>query len=226
MALFVVSTPIGNLKDITLRAIEVLRSVDIIAAEDTRVTKKLLSHYDIKNSILSYREQVHNTVSKKIISILKEGKDVALVSDAGTPGISDPGFRLVGEVRKNGIEVISVPGPSAVTAALSISGVNADKFVFLGFPPHKKRRAKFFKGMSEYDIPVVLYESPHRLMKTLRELKPILGDKREILVIKEITKMHEKILRGTVDKLIETLLEVNNLSKVRGEFVLIIGGYK
>ncbi|OGZ42258.1 MAG: 16S rRNA (cytidine(1402)-2'-O)-methyltransferase [Candidatus Ryanbacteria bacterium RIFCSPHIGHO2_02_FULL_45_43] len=222
MTLYVVATPIGNLKDITFRAIEILRNVDVIACEDTRVTKKLLSHYSISKPLISYREQVHHTVSRKILSLLKKGKSIALVTDAGTPGISDPGTRLVSDALNAGFPVVSLPGPSAITAALSVSGVNADRFVFLGFPPHKKGRTAFFGKMKEFTIPMVLYESPHRLYRTLRDLEAFLGLDREVVIVKEVTKIYEKIIRGKIPEVIETLLKINNYHKTRGEFVIII----
>lgn len=209
--LFIVSTPIGNLSDITLRALEILKSADLILCEDTRVTKKLLDHYKITTPTQSYHE--HSKLSKinYIVDLLKQGKNLALVSDAGTPGISDPGNKLIGELE--GVEIIPIPGPSAVITALSISGFNTNKFIFLGFPPVKNKRDKFFQEMAIFKYPVVIYESTHRIIKTLNELP-----ERNIVVCRELTKKFESIYRGTPGEVIEQLEK----GKIKGEFVIVV----
>ena len=217
--LYIVATPIGNLKDITLRALEVLKSVDFVLCEDTRVTKKLLAHYEIETPTISYHEHSKLNKTEQILGLLKEGKDLALVSDAGTPGISDPGGKLVEYVGRltSHIKVVPVPGVSAVIAAASIAGFSMDKFVFMGFPPAKKKRKKFFEEVATSKYSVILYESTHRIMKSLTELDEVLSG-REIIVCRELTKKFETIYRGGVDKVIE---ELKN-GKIKGEFVIII----
>jgi 16S rRNA (cytidine1402-2'-O)-methyltransferase len=219
--LYIVATPIGNLKDITLRALEVLKEVDLILAEDTRVTRKLLSHFEIKKAIERYDEYANEKVYKWVGEELENGKNIALVTDAGTPGISDPGARLVSFVRSSKFEVliIPIPGPSALVTALSVSGLNADKFTFLGYPPHKKGRQTFFKNLKEIKIkPIVLYESPHRLQKTLTGISDVFGENYEIVVAKELTKIHEEIWRGRIEEAIPYFVG----SKGKGEFVVIL----
>lgn len=210
--LYIIATPIGNLKDITLRALEVLKEVDLILCEDTRVTKKLLEHYDIKTGVESYHQ--HSKISKinHIIDLLKHGRNLALVSDSGTPGVSDPGNKLVEEV-KNFAEIIPISGPSAITAIAGISGFPMDKFVFLGFPPHKKGRQKFFKELVEYKYPVIIYESPYRVIKTLNELVQI--NDFEIVIGRELSKKFETIYRGKIKDIIEKI-------ELRGEFVIVL----
>lgn len=214
--LYVVATPIGNLEDISLRALRVLKEVDLILCEDTRVTRKLLNKYEIGTPTLSYHQ--HSRL-KKIEYILEQSKtkDLALVSDAGTPGISDPGAKLVSYLRKEKVKIVSVPGPSALASALSISGIPADKFVFLGFPPVKKKRKKFFQEAAGFKYPVVFYESPHRIKRTLEELSRVTG--RKAFVCRELTKKFEKCYCGDIQ---------NVLKKVRakGEFVVILKGDK
>jgi len=211
--LFVVATPIGNLKDITLRALETLKEVDLILAEDTRVIKGLLEHFDIKKPVLSYHQ--HSDINKvnEILEYLKQGKDLALVSDSGTPGISDPGAKLVAEVLKNGFQVVPIPGASALVAAASIVGFSMDKFLFLGFPPIKNKRKKFFEKVNNSEYPVIIYESPYRILKTLENL----SDK-EVVVCRELTKKFETIYRGSIISIIEELKK----DEIRGEFVIII----
>lgn len=224
--LYIISTPIGNLADISLRAIETLKSVDIILCEDTRVSKKLLDHYFIKTKIYSFHQYSGDLKIEKVITWLKEGKSLALISDAGTPSISDPGARLVKAVREkltDRVDIISIPGPSALTAALSISGFSADKFVFLGFLPNKKGRKKELEKIVNYPFSVVLYESKHRLLKLLNELNLLEKEKElkiEIFLAKELTKKFEKSFIGRADELIETLS--NNTSYIKGEFVLVL----
>ena len=243
--LYIVATPIGNLEDISLRALRILGEVDFILCEDTRVTKKLLSHYKINTPTISYHQHSKLPKVEQILGLLARGKDLALVSDAGTPGISDPGGKLVQAVVKkfgDDVKIESVPGPSAVTAALSISGVSADKFLFLGFPPHKKGRQKFLKKILESEWTVVVYESKHRILKFLEELKKIIDDRRQttennnstkiqkhkntkirlqsVLVCRELSKMHETVYRGDIENIIQKIKEDKNARK--GEFVVII----
>ena len=210
--LYIVATPIGNLKDITIRALHVLERVDLILCEDTRVTKKLLSRYNIKTPTQSYHQHSKLKKVNYILNLLRQGKNLALVSDSGTPGISDPGNKLI-ERAKDVAEIISIPGSSAVTAAASISEFPMDKFVFMGFPPHKKGRQKFFKEISEYKYPVIIYESPYRILKTLKELSEL--DKFDIIVARELTKKFETIYRGKIK-------DITKQIKPKGEFVIVI----
>lgn len=219
--LYVVATPIGNLEDMTLRAISVLSNTDLILAEDTRTTKILLDRYNIKTAVLSYH---HHSGFKKIdyiISLLKEGKNLALVTDAGTPGINDPGEYLISEALKAvpDLKVVPIPGANAAISALSVSGFPADRFVYLGFPPHKKGRRIFFKKISEIYETVVFYESKHRILKTLKNLKEFssIGD-RNVMIARELTKQFETVYRGTIDE-VELKLKGDNLL---GEFVVVI----
>ena len=219
--LYIIGTPIGNLKDITFRALETLKEVDLILAEDTRITRKLLNHYNIRTPLKSYHEHSPESVYKFINEELKQGKNIALVTDAGTPAISDPGSQLVHYVisHLSSVIVSPIPGPSAVTAALSASGLNADRFTFLGYPPHKKGRHTFFQNLKEIkNRPLVLYESPHRLQKTLAALGAIFGQNQEIVVAKELTKIHEEIWRGQVETALSYFVE----EKGKGEFVIIL----
>ncbi|MCH7756794.1 16S rRNA (cytidine(1402)-2'-O)-methyltransferase [Patescibacteria group bacterium] len=218
-ALYIVSTPIGNLEDMTLRALRILKEVDFILCEDTRVTKKLLDHYNIQTLTISYHQ--HSSLQKidSIVELLQKGKSLALVSDAGTPGISDPGNQLVKEVAEKlpEVSIVPIPGASALTALASIAGHAMDRFVFLGFPPQKNKRKKFFQELISSPYPVVFYESPHRIMKTLERLRTI---GRTITIARELTKMHEQVITGTADELVQ-YFEENN-SHVKGEFVVII----
>jgi len=211
--LYIVATPIGNLGDITTRALHVLKDVDLILCEDTRVTKKLLFHYNIKTLTESYHQ--HSKLKKidKIKELLKNGQNLALVSDSGTPGINDPGNKLIEELKDKNIEIIPIPGPNAVAAIASISGFPMDKFIFLGFPPHKKGRNKFFKGVAELKHPVILYESPHRIIKTLKQLSEL--NNFNIVVGRELTKKFETVYRGKIKDII-------NQIKPRGEFVIVL----
>ena len=219
--LFIISTPIGNLRDITLRALEVLKEVDFILAEDTRETFKLLNFYTIKTPVISYFQ--HSSLKKvdHILGLLEQGKNLALVSDAGTPGINDPGGKLIEEVVKkfaDSVQIIPIPGPNAAIAALSISGFNADKFLFLGYPPHKKGRNKFFKEIAESKYLVVFYESVHRILKTLKALSEFENLRnRQIIVCRELTKKFETVYRGKIEEIIPQI-EKQKL----GEFVIII----
>ena len=215
--LYIVATPIGNLEDITLRALEVLRSVDLIACEDTRQTKKLLVRYQIKKPLTSYYE--YNKLSKGdyLIRLLKEGKIIALVSDSGTPGISDPGFHIVKLALENNIKVSPIPGPCALTTALSVAGMPANRFIFEGFLPVKPGpRKKKLLELSRQKKTVVLYESPHRFLKLLDQIKEILGEV-ELTVTREVTKKFEEIKKDKVS----SLIEYYKSNKVKGEFVLV-----
>jgi len=218
--LYIVSTPIGNLEDITLRALRILKEVDLIAAEDTRHTGLLLRHFGIQKPLTSYFEG--NELRKKefILSRLKQGDRIALVSDAGTPGISDPGFRLIQTAAESQIPIVPIPGPSAVIAALSVSGLPTDAFLFKGFLPHKsKRRRDLLKQLEETKETLIFYESPHRLTETLKDILDIFGD-REIVLTRELTKIYEEILRGKVSQIQLQLAE----KKIRGEITLVISG--
>ena len=217
--LFIIATPIGNLKDITLRALETLKEVDVVLAEDTRVTKKLLVHYEIKTPLLSYHQHSKESVMEKAFQLLFEGKDLALVSDAGTPGICDPGNELIAFLlkRNSKIQIVPIPGASAITTLLSIAGIGTDKFLFLGYPPHKKGRKKFFEEVVASKHPVLFYESPHRIMKSLKEMEA-LDPKLFLVVGRELTKQFETIYRGS-SKEIQKKLEEN---PIKGEFVLLV----
>jgi len=218
--LYIVATPIGNLEDITLRALRILKEVDLIAAEDTRHTKKLLTHYGIQKHLTSYHEYNEKTKSSQLIHRLKEGCRVALVSDAGTPLLSDPGFRLVQEAIRAEAQVIPVPGPSALTAVLSASGLPTDHFAFDGFLPAKKAaRRKHLTGLREEERTLVFYEAPHRVQESLRDILEILGD-REIVLGREVTKLHEEFLRGSVSQLISD----TGPREWRGEITVVVGG--
>ncbi|MBI2042188.1 MAG: 16S rRNA (cytidine(1402)-2'-O)-methyltransferase [Candidatus Nealsonbacteria bacterium] len=224
MALYIVSTPIGNLQDITLRALDILKSADLILCEDTRETKKLLGHYDIKTPTISYHQHSQFKKIEYIIQLLDEGKNLALVSDAGTPGISDPGNQLIAEIARVSpaqiAQVSPVPGPSALTAAASASGFPMDKFIFMGFPPAKKKRRKFFEEVSLAKYPVIFYESPYRILKTLKELEATYDSShgpKETLVVacRELTKKFETIYRGAIGQVAKEIVP-------KGEFVVIV----
>jgi len=216
--LYIVATPIGNLSDITLRALETLKEVDLILCEDTRVTKKLLSHYDIKKPLLSYHK--HSKLSKidKIAELLGEGKNLALVSDAGTPGVSDPGNELIARLINSdkNVKIIPIPGPSSTLALLSVSGIDVSRFLFLGFLPHKKGRKTLIEKIKENEYPVVVFESKYRLLKLLSEFK---GSDSYIVIGREMTKMFEEILRGDANEICEYFEK--NPGKLKGEFVVI-----
>ncbi len=222
---FIVATPIGNLQDFGFRALETLKKVDLILCEDTRVTGKLLDFYKIEKPLFSYHQ--HSKIQKinYILDLLREGKNIALVSDAGTPGVSDPGNLLIREVvEKIGekVKIIPMPGPSAAITAVSISGFPMDRFLFLGFPPAKRKRQKFFKEVIETKYPVIFYESPYRILKTLNELKLATSDRQQdtgMVVARELTKKFETIYRGTIEKVIEEIKK----DKIKGEFVVVAG---
>ncbi len=220
--LYIIATPIGNLEDITLRALRILKEVDFIAAEDTRHTKKLLSHYGIRKPLTSYHEHNERAKSNELIRRLQNGSAVALVSDAGTPLLSDPGFRLVKQAVESSIPVVPVPGPSALTALLSASGLPTDSFVFEGFLPNKKTaRRERLTQLRDENRTIVLYESPHRMQETLQDIFEILGD-RELVLGRELTKVHEEILRGPASQFI---LE-SGRREWRGEVSLVVGAAK
>jgi len=222
--LYIVATPIGNLKDITGRALDVLRGVDCILCEDTRITAKLLNAYAIAAPTLSLHQHSSSIRFKEILNLLLSGKNLALVTDAGTPGISDPGNLLIDFLLKQHpkLKIIPIPGPSAIITALSVSGMPTDKFYFAGFPPLKNKRNKFFQELSLIETTIVLYESTHRVLKTLSDLKNNVGDERKIMVARELTKQFESIYRSTV-KEISNLIEKDS---VKGEFVIVLEGKK
>jgi 16S rRNA (cytidine1402-2'-O)-methyltransferase len=219
--LYVVATPIGNLEDITLRALRVIKEVDYILCEDTRVTGKLLAHYDIKTPLRRYDAHTSEGAHETIEADLVAGKKLALVSDAGTPGVSDPGVFLIARLREVGeVKIEVVPGPSAVTAAFSIAGLPGNQFSFLGFVPQKKGRQTFFNDLELYDHPVIFFESTHRIMKTLESLTTVLPEASKVSVGRELTKMFEEMVQGTAA---EVLAYYNaHPDKVRGEYVVIV----
>lgn len=237
--LYIIATPIGNLEDISFRALKILKEVDLILCEDTRVTKKLLDRYGIKTPILSYHQHSKLKKVNYILELLKQEKNLALVSDAGTPGISDPGNKLISLLvdkfisqknlktyseaeLKNLLTITPIPGPSAVTTAASISGFPTDKFLFLGFPPTKRKRKKFFKEVLNSKYPVIFYESPYRILKSLRELEltsKTYNLEPKIVVCRELTKKFETIYRGEINGVIKEIEK----SKIKGEFVVIVG---
>ena len=222
--LSIVATPIGNLGDITLRAVETLRQADIIACEDTRVTAKLLQKYDIEKPLVIYHARSGRMNAVRILQALGEGKRVALVTDAGTPGISDPGAELVAQVRDRldgDVNIEAIPGPAALTAALSITGIPCADFTFLGFLPHKKGRETLFKEIANAKRAYVFYESPHRLTKALASLVKVLDEKRRVAVCRELTKIHESVIRGSAQE-VENHFKLH-ADQVRGEVVIIVG---
>ncbi|MDP3996345.1 MAG: 16S rRNA (cytidine(1402)-2'-O)-methyltransferase [bacterium] len=220
--LYVVATPIGNMEDITLRALRTLKEADIILCEDTRVTKRILDRYEIKDKKLSvWNEERSGVSADKVTEWLGEGKKIALVTDAGTPGISDPGGKLLISIKESlpEVKIEAIPGPSALTSALSVAGIPLHDFVFLGFLPHKKGRETIFKEIATAKRPYVFYESPHRILKALESLKKFSPEKK-ITICRELTKIHEEVVSGTANELLEYF--ENNKEKVRGEFVVII----
>ncbi|MBU1446634.1 16S rRNA (cytidine(1402)-2'-O)-methyltransferase [Patescibacteria group bacterium] len=220
MKLYIVSTPIGNLGDITFRAIETLKAVDVILAEDTRHSQILLKKYDIDKQVVSYHSHSGNSKLEKILDFFKEGKECALISDAGTPGISDPAYSLIQAALEIGVEIIPIPGATAILAALVPSGLPMNQFLYLGFLPIKKGRQTVLKSLADEERTVVFYESPHRIAKTLSQLEEFVGAQRKIVLARELTKIHEEFIRGTVG-------ELNAMFKTRnpkGEFVIVLGG--
>jgi len=220
--LSVVATPIGNLEDITLRALRVLKEANIIACEDTRVTKKLLSHYDIHTPVIAFHSNSGEKGFAKIIELMEQGKHVALVSDAGTPGVSDPGLELVSVVREKVADVVieAIPGPSALAAAISIAGLRAASFTFYGFLPLKKGREKLLKEIASSERASMFYESPHRIMKALNTLSGFIAPERRVGVFRELTKMYEESIVGSVAHVTAHLN--SDPQKQRGEFVVIV----
>ena len=218
--LYICGTPIGNLEDITLRALKILKKVKLIAAEDTRHTKKLLNHYQINTKVTSYYEYNKFKKAPYLVEVLKNGQNIALVSDAGMPGISDPGYVLVNLALKNNIKIIPVPGVSALLTALVVSGLPTDKFVFEGFLPRKiKERKRYFRSIENEERTVIFYETPHRLKRALKDMLEIWGD-REIVIARELTKKYEEIIRG---KLSQVLTEIST-KEIKGEITLIVQG--
>ncbi len=217
-SLYVVATPIGNLSDVTARSKEILSTVDAILCEDTRVTSKLLASLAIKKTLIAYHQHSDDVRVDEILARLAKGQSLALVTDAGTPGISDPGGKLVHSIVIGlpDVAIIPIPGPCAAIAALSVSGFPTDRFVFLGFPPHKKGRMTYFKELAEREETVVFYESTHRIEKTLAELEARIGD-RQVVVCRELTKLHETTYRGTVAEVTAAL----KATSIRGEFVIV-----
>ena len=215
--LFIVATPIGNLEDMTVRAVRTLKEADHIAAEDTRHARILLNKYEIKTPMMSYHSYSSDAKVERFIQLLAEDKDVALISDAGTPGISDPAYSLISRAVEEGVKICPIPGPSAVLAALVMSGHRMDKFLYIGFLPLKKGRQKLLKELAEEKRTLVIYESPHRILKTLNQLLEHFGD-RDIAICREITKIYEECLRMPISEAI-THFETK---KPKGEFVLVI----
>ena len=216
--LYVVSTPIGNLEDITIRAVEILKKVDLIAVEDTRVSGRLLSKYNIKNNLIPFHVQNENSKVDYIVKLLLSGKKIAIISDAGTPCISDPGYLLVNKSRELDINVYSIPGPSSLTASLSISGLPSERFFFEGFLPKKKGRLSRLNFLASLDVSVVLFESPHRLCKTLNDIMFNIGD-RYVSICKEITKINETNYFNRLSQMID---QFSKLEKIKGEYVIVI----
>jgi len=219
--LYIVATPIGNLEDITHRALRVLREVDLIACEDTRHTRKLLNHFGIETKTISYHEHNERERAEELCALLESGKSVAIVSDAGTPLISDPGFRVVNLAIEKGISIVPVPGASALVAALSASGLPSDQFLFAGFlPPRANARSVALEKLRSIDATLIFYEAPHRIAATLRDALAVFGD-REAVIARELTKLHEEFVRGKLSKLSE---RVSDAKTARGEMVLLIAG--
>ncbi len=217
--LYIVSTPIGNLEDITYRAVRILREVDVIACEDTRTTRRLLDHYGISTRTISYHEHNEQDRARELLDHLERGESIALVSDAGTPLLSDPGYRVVHSAVEAGVPVEAIPGPSALLAALVISGLPTDQFNFAGFfPPKQSQRIRLLESLRDEQATLIFYEAPHRILETLADLETVLPD-REIAVARELTKIHEEVLRGTPASIRQTLAA---RSSIRGEFVVLI----
>lgn len=217
MTLYVVATPIGNLEDMTHRAVRVLGEVDTVLAEDTRQTRKLLSHYNLTTPVQTVHQHTNQTQLDKLADQLAAGKNFALVTDAGTPGVSDPGGQLVATARLAGVEVVPIPGPSAVTTLLSVAGIPTDSFLFIGFLPKKKGRQTLWQELAGLDVPIVIFESPHRIIKTLEDILEHLGDRR-VIVGRELTKLHEEVFDATAT---EAMAHWQG-KEPKGEFVLIV----
>lgn len=218
--LYLVATPIGNLEDMTFRALRILKEVDLVAAEDTRHSRKLFNHYGITTSLTSYFAHNEAVKGERILELLRQGKSVALITDAGTPAISDPGFLLVRACREQNLPVTAVPGASAVIAALSVAGLPTERFAFEGFlPPKSSARRKIFKALGEEKRTLVFYEAPHRLVASLADMVDELGGDREVAVVRELTKLHEEVFRGTAGQALAHFEQ----DRVRGEIVLLLG---
>ena len=221
--LYVVATPIGNREDITLRALNILREVDLIAAEDTRKTGNLLAHYQIKNRLISFHEHNEKKRTPKMIGKLLEGISIALVSNAGTPSVSDPGYRLIKAAIANQITVSPIPGVSAATAAMSVAGLPTDSFVFVGFVPKKKgKRLKFLSELSAEPRPLIFYESPKRILTLIEEMITYMGDRNGMLA-REMTKLHEEFIRGALSEILKTLAP---RAEIKGECTLLVAGFE
>ena len=218
--LYVVPTPVGNMEDITLRALRILKEADLILAEDTRTSGKLLKHYDIHNHLQSHHKFNEHGTSQAVVEKLKAGQTIALISDAGTPGISDPGFYLVREAVAAGVEVQCLPGATALIPALVSSGLPDDRFCFEGFLPQKKGRQTRLESLRDETRTMVFYESPYRVLKTLQQFAEVFGDDRKVSCCREISKVHEESVRGTLAEVIAHFKE----TEPRGEFVIVVGG--
>lgn len=217
--LYIVATPIGNLGDMTLRALETLKSVDTVLSEDTRVTGNLLRHFEIQKPLVSFHEHTDADKAEKLIIRMQAGENMALVTDAGTPGISDPGNVLVARAIEAGVRVVPIPGANALGAIVSVAGIDMREFVFRGFPPHKKGRQTYFQAVADSVIPVIYYESPHRVIKNL-ELLLELAPEKKVILGRELTKIFEEVVRGTVSE-VKTYLE-SKLGKMKGEFTIVV----
>lgn len=217
--LYIVATPIGNLGDMTLRALETLKSVDTVLSEDTRVTGNLLRHFEIKKPLVSFHEHTDADKAEKLIIRMQAGENMALVTDAGTPGISDPGNVLVARAIEAGVRVVPIPGANALGAIVSVAGIDMREFVFRGFPPHKKGRQTYFQAVADSAIPVIYYESPHRVIKNL-ELLLELAPEKKVILGRELTKIFEEVVRGSVSE-VKQYLE-SKLGKTKGEFTIVV----
>ena len=220
--LYLVPTPVGNFEDITMRALRILREADLILAEDTRTSGNLLRHFDIKNAMLSYHKFNEHQTVESVVNRLRGGETVAVVSDAGTPGISDPGFLVAREAIRAGIEVVTLPGATAMVPALVSSGLPCDRFCFEGFLPQKKGRQSRLKALATEPRTMVFYESPHRVVKALAQMIEVFGAERPVSVCREISKIHEESVRGTLAEALEHF----QTNEPRGEFVIVVGGYE
>jgi len=218
--LSIVATPTGNPEDITLRALRILKEADYVLCEDTRVTGKLLKKYEISAKTKRYDAHASEKVHQEILNDLEEGKNIALVSDAGTPGVSDPGVLLVSRASEAGATVDAIPGPSAVTAAFSIARITGNQFTFLGFAPQKKGRETFFKAIAKEEFPIIFYESPHRILKALSSLSEELSETRRVVIARELTKMYEEVISGTAEEVLQYFIE--NHDHIKGEFVVLV----
>lgn len=217
--LHIVATPIGNMEDITLRALRILQEVSLIVCEDTRVAKKLMFKHDIRTTLLAIPQHGSLEKIRRVTDVLEKGQDVALITDAGTPGLSDPGNEVVAEVTKSGFRISPIPGASALGAIVSVAGVNLQEFLFKGFPPHKKGRQTYFEAVAQSTVPVIYYESPYRVLKNLELLESMTPEK-QVIVGRELTKMFEEIVRGNVSEVLEYYR--NHPGKVKGEFVIVV----